>query len=59
MGQGPFSLQPPQRGVGSLEPNLEKQIVCVFVLILYCDLILPLLSSLSLSKVLLLAIPFI
>jgi hypothetical protein len=46
-------MWPPQQGVGSLELNLEKQIGCVFVLILYCGLIFPLLSSLS--KVLLLA----
>jgi hypothetical protein len=30
-----------QRGVDSLEPNLGKQIICVVVLILLCDLILP------------------
>jgi hypothetical protein len=35
-------MWPPQWGVGSLELNLGKQIACVFVLILYCDLTLPL-----------------
>jgi hypothetical protein len=36
-------------GVCSLEPNIGKQNACIFVLILYCDLILPLpyLSSLA------------
>jgi hypothetical protein len=31
-----------QWGIGSLEPNLDKQIARVFVLILICDLLLPL-----------------
>jgi hypothetical protein len=42
-------MWPPQRGVGSLEPNLGKQIVWFFVLILYCDLILLILSLSSLA----------
>jgi hypothetical protein len=37
----------PQRGVGCLELNLGKQIAHVFVLILYCDFILPLASLYS------------
>jgi hypothetical protein len=37
-------MWPPQWEVGSLEPNLGKQIARVFVLILYCDLVLSLLS---------------
>jgi hypothetical protein len=42
-------MLPPQWGVGSLEPNLGKQIICVFVLILYSDLTLPLPSLSSLT----------
>jgi uncharacterized protein YhhL (DUF1145 family) len=38
-----------QRGVDSLEPNLGKQIICVVVLILLCDLILPFPSFSKLS----------
>jgi hypothetical protein len=42
-------MWPPQRGVGSLEPNLKKQFAHVFVLILYSDLTLPLPSLSSLA----------
>jgi hypothetical protein len=42
-------MWPPQRGVGSLEPNLRKQIV-VFICVNHYLMILFFLSPLSLSS---------
>jgi hypothetical protein len=37
-------MWPPQRGVGSLEPNLREKSTCSFVLIITIQFVFPLLS---------------
>jgi hypothetical protein len=44
-------MWPPQRGVGSLEPNLGEKSTCSFVLIITIQFVFP--SPLSLKVVLL------